>query len=179
MKGTKKLLSIVAVLVLLITNAMGGYAAELSDTSDGIISIDAQAYCEDAGLTLSDLYPEYNTRGTSMPSSTWDCNNGSYSGSFSIQYEYCYTNYYFTGYSQYYVDVIASRDIWTAASDNYTVYLMKGSGQGTIVTSYNVNSTNWQTIRFYNLTPGTKYAVCFAKANDGSNLTGYFYVRNN
>ncbi|MDD3415184.1 MAG: hypothetical protein PHY47_14430 [Lachnospiraceae bacterium] len=113
-----------------------------------------------------------------MPSSTWNWGSGTYSGNYSISYEYSYTNYNFNGYTQYYVDSKASRNKWTAASDNYTIYLMKGSGSGTIVTSYSINSTDWKTVRFYNLDAGTKYAVCFSKANDGSTLSGSFSIRN-
>ena len=59
----------------------------------------------------------------------------------------------------------------------YTVYLMKGNGQGTIVTSYQLNSTNLKTIRFYNLDAGTKYAFVISKANDGSILSGTIKVK--
>lgn len=111
-----------------------------------------------------------------MPTKTWDWDNGAYEGTFEISYEYSYSLYNFTGFSEYYVQTKAKRDKWTAASDVYTVYLMKGSGQGTIVTSYQFDSTDYTTVRFYNLDAGTKYAVCYSKANDGSTLSGSFKV---
>ena len=57
------------------------------------------------------------------------------------------------------MDTKASRNKWTAASDYYIVYLLKGTGQGTIVTSYEWDSTDWETVRFYNLDAGTKYTI--------------------
>lgn len=112
-----------------------------------------------------------------MPKDTWDWSEGNYNGTFEIQYEYSYSKYNFTGYSQYYVDTKASRNKWTAASDYYIVYLLKGTGQGTIVTSYEWDSTDWETVRFYNLDAGTKYTICISKANDTSILSGEFTVR--
>lgn len=179
MKRVMALLSV----IFIFSNSINTFAKEETANSDNnsqyVISIDASQPGENTGKTLQEVLGNNNqTRATQMPSTTWSWNSGNYSGSYSINYEVSYSLYNFSGYSQYYVDSKASRDIWTAASDNYTVYLMQGSGQGTIVTQYNINSTEWQSIRFYNLQPGTKYAVCFSKANDGSKLSGSFYVRN-
>ena len=145
--------------------------------SETIISIDASVPSEDTGKTINEIFGPSRTRATSMPSATWDWGKGNYSSNFSVNYEYCYTQYYFTGYTQYYTDTKASRNKTTPASDYYTVYLMKGNGQGTIVTSYQLNSTNLKTISFYNLDAGTKYAFVISKANDGSILSGTIKVK--
>ena len=150
---------------------------DFRQNNDQVISIDAQKVLPTTGKTLEEIYGiSGKARATTMPTQTWNWGNGNYTGSFEINYEYSYTAYNFNGYSQYYVETKASRDKWTAASDNYTVYLMKGSGQGTIVTQYSFNTTAWTKVRFYNLDPGTKYSVCFSKANDGSKLSGNFVV---
>ena len=143
---------------------------------DDYIYVDVQALGEDDGKTLAEVFGRPNARATEMPTQTWDWSNGSYSGSFEIAYEYSYTQYNFTGYSEINVAVCASRDRYTPASDNYTVYLMTGTGQGTIASSISFNSTDWKGVRFYNMDPGTKYAICFAKANDGSVLSGSFNI---
>ncbi|MGN0408597.1 MAG: hypothetical protein ACI4EJ_10070 [Bacteroides sp.] len=164
--------------LFVITNSFNVFAAENTrqSNSQNVIRINAQEVTEYTGKSIQEVLGCMPSRASSMPSSTWDWNNGSYSGSFEISYMYSYTRYNFTGYSRYYVESKASRDIWTAASDKYTIYLMTGTGQGTIATSYTVDSTDWVTIEFYNLDPGTKYAVCFSKANDGSTLSGGFYI---
>ena len=176
----KKFKRVTAVLsmIFVLTNPLSVFAADASpNNTEDIVSVDARIITPETGKTLEEVFGVYpSPAATTMPTQTWNWSNGKYSGTFSIAYEYSYTQYNFTGYSQYYVDTKAARDKWTAASDNYTVYLMKGSGQGTIVTSYSFNSTDWKTVRFYNLEAGTKYAVCFGKANDGSTLSGYFYI---
>ena len=178
MKGKMKYIISVLSIILVVANSSNVFAAETSAgvSAEQIISIDAGKPTLETGKKLEEVLGIQNARATSMPNQTWDWSKGKYSGDFEISYEYSYTKYNFSGYSQYYVDTKAERDKWTAASNNYTVYLMKGSGQGTIVTSYSFNSKDWKMVRFYNLDPGTKYAVCFSKANDGSTLSGMFYI---
>lgn len=175
-KKLKKSLILCLTVILIANYSIPVFAADAVQEAP-IISIDAQKVVNTTGKTLDEVLGINGMmRAKEMPDQTWDWGNGNYSGTFEIDYEYSYTKYYFTGYSQYYVDTKASRDKWTAASDKYTVYLMKGSNQGTIVTSYEFDSTDWTKVRFYNLDSGTKYAVCFAKANDGSTLSGEFIV---
>lgn len=178
-KFTKKI-AVGLAIMLLMSNSMFVFAANEEFQKNNeiqTISIDAQKAVSTSGKTLEEVLGNSSmTRATKMPEQTWDWSQGDYTGWFEIDNEYSYTLYNFTGYSQYYVNTKASRDKWTAASDNYTVYLMKGSGQGTIVTQYSFNSTDWTRVRFYNLDSGTKYAVCFSKANDGSTLSGDFSV---
>lgn len=181
MKTRKKNILVICLsMLLMFANCLDAFAADkpMVDTKEDVINIDAKATTPETGKTLEEVLGLRNgTRATTMPKETWDWNEGDYSGTFEIQFEYSYTLYNFTGYGTYYVDVQASRNIETAASDNYTVYLMKGSGQGTIATSYSFDSTDFETVRFYNLDPGTKYSICFSKANDGSILSGSFKVR--
>lgn len=176
MKKMKKVLIICFAVIILVNHSTFAFAAN-QESELQTVNIDAQKAVADTGKTLDEVLGTNGmARADKMPKQTWDWSDGNYSGWFEIDYEYSYTLYNFTGYSQYYVDTKASRDKWTPASDVYTVYLMKGSNQGTIVTSYEFNSTDWTRVRFYNLDSGTKYAVCFAKANDNSTLSGEFVV---
>lgn len=178
-KMGKRIITIITTFLMIVGSSLNALAKESASGNldiENIISIDVTQATEDTGKTLEEVGITSMTRATSMPSKTWDWTKGDYTGSFSISYEYSYSLYNFTGYSQYYVDTTASRDKETAASNYYKVYILKGSGQGTIVTSYEWNSTEKKTVRFYNLESGTKYAICIAKANDGSTLSGDYKV---
>lgn len=151
--------------------------------SDGTMYIDASVANSHTGLTLEELYGYQISNNsivplsTSMPSSTWSWSSGDYlNRSFSINHSYVYTQFLFTGYSEYYTTTSARRSHWTPASDYYTVYLMTGTGQGTIVASHEINSTNSIRVRWFNLNAGTRYAYAIGKANDGSTLSGTISV---
>ncbi len=134
--------------------------------------IDASELNEDSGKTLEEIYgPQKNAREASMPSAdkVWDWSKGTYTGTFEINYMYSYTRYRFTGYSTYNVitDEISREPDNGLTPGNYSVYLMKGSGSGSIAKSYKVTDY-YANFKFYNCDPKTAYAFAVGKANDGS-----------
>lgn len=148
------------------------------ELDSGVITIDVDRITEDTGKTLAEALGTLETRATSMPTKTWDWSDGTYSAGFEIHYEVCYTSYNFTGYSTLYVVTEAKRDKYTAASDVYYLYILTGSGQGTIKTSQELNTTDPVHMEISNLKPNEKYAFAIVKANDGSVLTGTIKVLN-
>lgn len=96
----KNLKHITAVLSMLLalTNPLIVFAADTSpNNTEEIISIDAQIPTPETGKTLEEVFGDYpSPAATTMPTQTWDWNEGKYSGTFSIAYEYSYTQYHFT-----------------------------------------------------------------------------------
>lgn len=143
-----------------------------------VVKIDAERVTEDTGKTLAEVLGNYEMRAASMPTETWDWSEGTYSASFEIHYEVSYTSYNFTGYSTMYVVTQAERDRYTPASDVYYLYVLTGSGQGTIQTSQELDTTDLVHMEISNLKPNKKYAFAIVKANDGSIMTGTIKVMN-
>ena len=180
--AVKKIRTIIALcmvgMVLFLDIPVSAASPEADVCASNVIKIDAEEVTEDTGKTLAEVLGNFDTRATSMPKDTWDWSDGTYSSSFEIDYEVCYTRYNFTGYSTLYVVTEAERDKYTPASDVYYLYVLTGSGQGTIQTSIELNTTDLVHMEISNLKPDKKYAFAIVKANDGSRLTGTISVLN-
>lgn len=175
----KKTLTVLLLTASLLFNGLSAHAAapEAEIPESEVLTIDVSRVTEDTGKTLAEALGIPEPRAITMPTAVWDWGNGNYEAGFSIQYEFCYTRYKFTGYSTLYVDTIASRDKETSASDVYTLYVMTGSGDGKIATSQEINSTAWTYLEISNLKPGEQYAFAIGKANDNSVLSGTIRVK--
>jgi len=147
--------------------------------ASGTVTIDVSVPTEYTGMTLEEIYGQQpSDRGERMPTETWSWSSGDYLNHwFSIDHMHVYTNYLFTGYSTLYTETQASRDFWSPALDKYIINLMTGTGTGSVVTSYTINSTQYQTVRWYNLNPATKYAFTITKENDATQLSGTISVK--
>lgn len=179
MKKIKTIIALCLVgMVLFLDIPVRAASLEADVSASDIIKIDVEEETEDTGKTLAEVLGNFDARATSMPKDTWDWSNGTYSSSFEIDYEVCYTRYNFTGYSTLYVATKAERDKYTPASDVYYLYVMTGSGQGIIQTSKELNTTDLVHMEISNLKPDKKYAFAIVKANDGSTLTGTISVFN-
>lgn len=104
MKRKMKYIVSVLSIIFVAANPLSVFAADTSMEIDTekIISIDAAKPTSETGKTLEEVLGIQSARATSMPRETWDWSKGKYSGDFEIAYEYSYTQYNFSGYSQYY-----------------------------------------------------------------------------
>ncbi len=176
----KKILCLLMVTFLFCESMFCSLNAKAADTNTNIstLVVDVSIPSEDTGKTIEEVLGiNTQSRATSMPSSVWDWSNGTYQANFSIDYEYCYTSYKFTGYSTLYVDVQASRNIYTPAANVYKLYVMSGTGSGTIETSIELNTTSIVNLVVSQLNPGKQYAFVIGKANDTSTLSGTIWVK--
>lgn len=176
----KKIISLLMVTLVLCGSTFCSLNVKAADVDTNIdtIVVDVSIPSEDTGKTIDEVLGiNIQSRATSMPSSVWDWSNGTYRANFSIDYECCYTSYKFTGYSTLYVDVRASRNIYTPAADVYKVYVMSGIGQGKIETSVELNTTDTVNLEISQLDPSKQYAFAIVKANDTSTLSGTIWVK--
>lgn len=121
--------------------------------------------------------PNITPFASSMPSDTWNWNNGEYSADWETTYGRTYTRYNFTGYATYKVRASETYRENVHNKGVFSVLMLTGraGGKGSVVDS---SSTSDGSIRatFYNCDPGKKYAFAIEKARDGLRAEGWITI---
>jgi hypothetical protein len=117
----------------------------------------------------------------SMPTNTWAWNDGVYFTDFLVNTTALFSDYLFTGYSRYYIDIFGHKSGGPTEDNTYYLFIMTHETPITgplanVVSIYEINSPDLQSLSLINADPGQKYAVSVSMVIDGSFLGGNLYV---
>lgn len=118
------------------------------------------------------------TRGTSYPNQQWNSSDGAYNGSFTeVQRGGVFTNYYFTGYSKYYVSLSSLKtSSGTSTAQLYLCDLDQGS-ELLIGTSESLSASSDESLDGNPTGLFTDHKYCFKiRSTSGKKMSGNITV---